>query len=181
MSKFKKIAIDTSEIKYFNVKGIWNAYVEVKGKKYRVRTEVLILNENNDVYMEEIPETNKYGNKYNLPGGSLEPGKSVEEQAVQEAAEEARIVVKDCTYSGLKYIIKYKKFPEWHVEKLHPYGLIYYGTITYITVGKYDKRYTGYIGIHDRQPEMIKNGKFVSIDKLGKLHKQAVEKYIKEV
>ena len=180
MSKFNVVTSkEMKDVKYIEINGTWNSYVEIKGKKYRVRSEIMILNDKNEVYMQEISEAEKKktGFDYYLPGGSLEPGISIVGQSLKEAKEETKLIIKDCRYTGVRYVFEFKEFPKQHIEKFHPYGLIYYGSITYVTAGRVDKHYSGYVKVEDRQPDMLNKGKFVPTSKLNKLHKKALKMY----
>lgn len=56
-------------------------FLEYKGKNYRVRVETLIYNDQGMLYIgKRTDTTNKDGVYYDIPGGSVEPGKDLEEQ-----------------------------------------------------------------------------------------------------
>lgn len=139
--------------------GIANAVMEIDGKKYRVRAEVLIT-KGDKVYVNYTRQLNQYGRKYKIPGGSIIPGKSPEETVICEAREEARLLIRNVRFTGKKLIQKYTKIPEWHKRILLPIGLKYVGTVTLICTAEACGKYTGYIRPEDSEADMLENGKF---------------------
>lgn len=134
-------------------KEVPNSILEYNGKKYRVRVETLIYNDQGMLYIGKRSDTpNKDGVYYDIPGGSVEPGKTLEDQAKAESMEEVRAVIDNVKYSGKWYTTEYdpNRLSKWKKEHLWPLGLKYDGAITFIFVGHYKKEYTGYIKKADR-------------------------------
>lgn len=165
-------------IKYvYDKHGIANAFVEEGDKKYRVRVETLIL-KGKKVLINKTGKLNQYGRYYKIPGGSIEPGMTLEESAKKECREEVLMNVKDMEYY-LKIKNKYTKIPEWHKKILWPLGLKYEGSITYVFIGRYDSKYNGYIAPEDQEAEML-NSKFYDLDDaiLCPEHRKVLNRYL---
>jgi 8-oxo-dGTP pyrophosphatase MutT (NUDIX family) len=162
--------------------GIYNPYVIHNGQKYRPRVETLIFNDKEQIFLNNNGVPNKYGTTYILTGGGIDKGKKLEDQAAAECKEEARIIIKNITYTGITYISPYHgMYPSWQKEKLWPYGLKYEGAITYVFVAEYDKKYNGYVAPVDSVDNMWTVGKWYNPEDLPlrKEHKQAVKFYNK--
>lgn len=187
IDKLKDILKESSfpdDIKFIKDKknGINNAVVYIGDKQYRVRVEGLIL-DGNKVFAEKVDKETQYGNKYRLPGGSIEPGLSLEKSLELECNQEARLKIKNIKYSGKNYINDYNgKYPKWHVEKLHPIGLKYEGVVTYVFIAENDGKFTGHVDKHDADPSMCKNGKFYNANEieLSDIHRSALPNVIVE-
>ena len=126
--------------------GIPNGVYEIDGEKYRVRVETIVKREVNGthcIFFEKKKEVSHYGSMYKIPGGSVEPDKSLSEQAECEVNEEILVKVKNVNYTGKYYIVKYdpKTIPEWHKRILWPIGLKYVGAITFVFTAEYDGPY----------------------------------------
>jgi len=126
--------------------GIANGVYLIDGQQYRVRVETIVKREVNGtscVFFEKKKEISHYGSMYKLPGGSVEPDKSLAEQAECEVNEEILAKVKNVHYTGKYYIVKYdpKTIPEWHKRILWPIGLKYVGAITFVFTADYDGPY----------------------------------------
>ena len=82
------------------------------------------------------------------------------------------------------HIILYRKlggvYPSWQIKKLWPYGIKYEGAIVYLFTGIEDKKFTGYVKVHDREPEFVAKARYYDINKLKyrKEHLYAVNKYM---
>lgn len=139
--------------------GIANAVMIIDGKQYRVRAEVLIKKDDK-VYVNYTRKLNQYNRKYKIPGGSIMPGKSVEETVACEAREEARLLIKNVRFTGEKIIQKYTRIPEWHKKILWPIGLKYAGSVTLVCIAEACGKYTGYIRPEDSEADMLENGEF---------------------
>ena len=162
--------------------GIDNPIVYRNGKMYRPRAEILILDENDNVLLRKRTDLNQYGTMYNLPGGGFDnPNETPEDVCIREASEEVRIIPKDVVFSNIIYISEYgDRIPEWHKVKLWPIGIVYVGSISYVCVGRYGKRYTKYIKKIDRQ-DYIDEYQFYDYNKIRHLlrpeHIEALESY----
>ena len=159
--------------------GSENAVLDINGKKYRVRAEILVLDNNNNVYIANSNKMNQYGRTYKIPGGSISSENNIIDTAINESKEECRFIVKNVIYSDIKYVSEYKFTPEWHKRILWPLGLKYSGSITFICVGRFDGYYNGYIDPYHTEEEMTK-GLFVDYNKsnLSKFHRKAIDKYL---
>lgn len=169
------------DIKYiYDHNGIPNAYIEENGKKYRVRVEVLII-KNNRVLLYKISKIDQYNRRYKIPGGSTEPGLSLEDVAKKECREEVRINIKNLKYRS-KMKIEYTEIPKWQKEILWPLGLNYVGVIVYIYTAEYDSKYNGVIDENDRDQDMLDNSRFYSIEDpiLSIEHKEVLKQYKKK-
>lgn len=171
------------DIKYIQSgEGIMNPYIVYDGKQYRVRVETLVFNKQGDVLieMQDPKNLNKYGTNYKLPGGGLDKGKSLDEQAEAECNEEALVVTKNMSYTGMTYFQSYDgKYPEWQKKKLWPVGLKYEGSLVFIFVAEYAKKFTGHIEDVDKD-DFYKKGKYVGVDTVDwrPEHEEAIEFYI---
>ena len=143
--------------------GVQNGIFEINGEQYRVRVETLIRRTKPDgtptIFFEKKDKETHYGTMYKLPGGSVEPNKTLASQAEAECNEEVLAKVKDVHYSGKYYIVKYdpKDIPAWHKEKLWPAGIKYVGAITFVFVAEYDGPYTRKVPKVD-QDDLAKKG-----------------------
>lgn len=168
-----------SNVRYvYDKHGIANAYVEENGEKYRVRIETLIIR-NGKVLLNKTNKLNQYNRYYKIPGGSIEPGLSLEDSAIKECQEEVMMNVDNMKYCGkIKYI--YNSVPEWHKTILWPLGLKYKGCIVYVFIGEYRDKYEGYIKEQDLEPDML-NSRFYSIDDivLCKEHRKMLKDYFR--
>lgn len=167
-------------IKYvYDKHGISNAYVNEKEGKFRVRVETLIIKDGK-VMINNTQKLNQYGRYYKIPGGSIEPGLSLEESAAKECREEVRANVVDFKYC-CKIKNLYKEIPEWHKRILWPLGLKYVGSLTYVFIGRYENKYNGYIKEQDQEVEMLNGCKFYDISKIKSVlcdeHREVLEKY----
>lgn len=157
--------------------GIENAVMDINGKQYRVRSEVLILDNSNRVYVVNCNKMNQYDRMYKIPGGSITSDNSIINTAINESKEECRFLIKDVMYTNIKYINEYKYIPEWHKRILWPIGLKYSGSITFVCVARLCGHYDGYIKINDMEEEMLK-GVFTNYSGLTKLHREAINRYL---
>ena len=153
---------------YYDISGTWNSILEINNKLYRGRVETLIVDEDNNVYL------NMYNNgTYRIPGGSFEKGVFNINQAETEALEEAKIKCKNVHYTGIHYIKNYDKQFKQEPDKVH-----WCGTYNEVYLGEFDNYYNGSIKQKDSDIDMATNGKFYPInevwDKLSKPHKEAL-------
>lgn len=151
------------KIKYiFDHNGIPNAYIEEDGEKYRVRVETLILKGKDKVLLYKTGKKDQYNRLYKIPGGSIEPGLSLEDVAEKECREEVRINIKNLKCRS-KVKMKYDEIPKWQKEVLWPLGLDCIGVIIFIYTATYDSKYNGDIDENDRDDNMYKHSRFYSI------------------
>lgn len=157
--------------------GIANAYVTIKGEKYRVRSEVLVM-KGDKVLINYTKKLNQYNRTYKIPGGSIEPENDIYGTVAKESKEECRVNIKNVWYPGIKLIQRYTQIPEWHKEILWPLGLKYVGCVTFVLCAEYDSRYKGYIAPNDQEPDML-NAKFYYPEQIPliKAHIKAINGY----
>ena len=147
---------------------IENGVFEINGEQYRVRVETLVKREKEDgtptIFFEKKEKPTHYGTMYKLPGGSVEPDRTLSEQAEAECNEEVLCKVKNLHYTGKYYIVKYdpKDIPAWHKEKLWPLGLKYVGAITFVFTAEYDGPYRKKVEDEDKDP-LAKQGDWYPI------------------
>ena len=142
----------------------WNSLYYKGEDKYREKVETLII-KGDSVYLAFIDD-----NKYNIPGGSSEPNKTLSEQAVCECEEEAKIVIDNIRYF-MTYDYDYtpeelKKQPR--IMKSIPEDKRWIGKHIHLFVADYKEDYKGYVEKQDRDYLFTKNGKFYNIKKIFK-------------
>lgn len=159
---------------FYDIDGLWNSIISIEGKLYRGRVETLIL-DGTTLFM--APDKHR---AYRVPGGSLDKGVENARQAENECKEEARIVVKNTTYSGVHYIREYE-----NKLKPEPGKVIWDGTYTEVYVAEFDTYYHGYIDKKDLDPGMAKDGRFRELsevkDILTEPHKEALKDILDQV
>lgn len=167
----------------YGLNGSANAVVKEAEGNFRVRVETLILKDDK-VMINNTQKLNQYGRLYKIPGGSIEPGLTLEESAAKECREEVRANVVD-----LKYCCKIKNLykeiiPEWHKRLLWPLGLKYVGSLTYVFVAQYKDYFDGFIKEQDQELEMLEGCKFYNIDEIENIlcneHKEILKGLKKE-
>ena len=159
---------------FYDIDGLWNSIISIEGKLYRGRVETLIL-DGTTLFM--APDKHR---AYRVPGGSLDKGVENARQAENECKEEARIIVKNTTYSGVHYIREYE-----NKLKPEPGKVIWDGTYTEVYVAEFDTYYHGYIDKKDLDPGMAKDGRFRELsevkDILTEPHKEALKDILDQV
>ena len=159
---------------FYDIDGLWNSIISIEGKLYRGRVETLIL-DGTTLFM--APDKHR---AYRVPGGSLDKGVENARQAENECKEEARIIVKNTTYSGVHYIREYE-----NKLKPEPGKVIWDGTYTEVYVAEFDTYYHGYIDKKDLDPGMAKDGRFRELsevkDVLTEPHKEALKDILDQV
>lgn len=164
---------------FYDADGVWNSIVQVDDKLYRGRVETLVFN-GGKLYIQLVDrDDNDNGTRYRIPGGSLEKGIPNQEQAHAECMEEARLLIKNCRFSGITYT-EITGMPTWAkgigspVEWVGKYNEVYYA--------EFYKIYTGYIKQRDRDDIMLKDGKFIPIEDIYNIlipeHQKVVDMYI---
>lgn len=131
----------------------WNAAIDVNGKTYRYRVECLIIN-GDKVFV----SLDKHGNLI-IPGGSAEKDIDDITQVANECREEARINIKNPTYTGINRVQDYPPHISKHKSVL-PFE--YDGSLSKVYVAEYNSDYNGYIDEYDKDEKMIR-GKFVPL------------------
>jgi hypothetical protein len=166
-----------------NAKSTPQLILHKDGKNWRVRAEMLLFKEGK-LYLVKQNKVNQYGVTYKLPGGGIDdPQEGIEETASRECKEEARIIPTNVVYTGVEVQHIYDKIPDWHKAILHPEGIYYDGSMTFICTGEYKQEYKSYVKKMDQQDEMTK-GHFYTYEQiegiLSKEHKALFKKYLKE-
>jgi ADP-ribose pyrophosphatase YjhB (NUDIX family) len=159
-----------------------NSCLMMNGKKYRVRVETLIYNDKGEIYAAKRDKPTSFGAFYKIPGGSAEPGKTLEQQAIAESQEEVRANVKNIKFTGIWYINEFDDSDNSRlgvdtVSWLKKVGLKYDGFITVLFVAKYAGKFNGHIKKVD-QVDWIKDVKFHDPKDLNLIepHKMALQK-----
>ena len=159
--------------------GIYNACVKVEGikKPLRGRSELMVFKDNT-VFMatKDNPDDT---DTYRFPGGSWNEDENPMDAAIRETREEARIEVQDVKFCTT-FLEVYDDAANW-VKKNIPEEHWWYGYYTCLYIGIYKGKYTGHIDEHDKDPKMIRLGKWYDIDKvydkLPKHHQHAIDMY----
>ena len=159
--------------------GIYNACVKVEGikKPLRGRSELMVFKDNT-VFMatKDNPDDT---DTYRFPGGSWNEDENPMDAAIRETREEARIEVQDVKFCTT-FLEVYDDAANW-VKKNIPEEHWWYGYYTCLYIGVYKGKYTGHIDEHDKDPKMIRLGKWYDIDKvydkLPKHHQHAIDMY----
>ena len=134
--------------KGFYYKDRWNSIVKRAGKKYRERVEVLVF-DNDRVYVVETK------NNYTLPGGSTEPNKTLEEQAIAEVREECRFNITDLHFED-RYFVEYSTEKKKKLARRFPNSsVIYDGECNYVFTARYKSGYAGVVLSKDTSPDML--------------------------
>lgn len=138
----------------------------IKGKKYRARAEMLLINDNGEVLIQEGKER---AFPYTVCGGGIDdPTEDSKYAAIRECEEEALIVPKDVEFTGIIWFMKY-----------HTKIKANDGAVVFLYIGKYDKPYKGYVKKIDRDSFATK-AKWIKIKdaKLGEPHQLAINQYL---
>ena len=135
--------------------GHLNPVLMMDGKRYRVRMETLIFKDGM-VFAQPRP-----GTTVKFPGGGIEKGKSIVDQAKRECQEEARINVVNIEYTGCTHTMLYNH-PEGWLDKA---GLNYDGCFTFVYVADYGSEYKGDVAEMDYDDLYLK-GDWYDPDKL---------------
>lgn len=144
------IKID-SEYGFKSDNGTYNHVAVINGKNYRSRVEVLIIKDDDKIFLAKDGKGN-----YLIPGGSVDIDSTLIEQCVNECREEARIDICNVCYTGIDYIedFGYKNTKTTDHKWIGNYNKLY--------IANYYKNYTGKIDEVDKDHVMIK-GKFYPI------------------
>ena len=164
---------------FYDKDGIWNSIVKIDGELYRGRVETLVFRDGS-LYIQLVnKKENDNGTKYRIPGGSLERGVPNQEQAHAECMEEARLLIKNCKFSGVTYN-EITGMPKW-AKAIDP-PVEWVGKHTEVYYAEFDKLYTGYIKKKDREEAMLRDGKFLPIEDVYNIlipeHQKVVDMYI---
>lgn len=156
---------------YYNTDGDWNCIITLDkypGKILRGRVETLILKDG------KLFMFKKDNGDYRIPGGGFDRGVLNIDQAFIETKEEAKIIVDNLKFTGVKYVHMYDKI--WaNGENAIPYD----GTYNEVYLAIYKDDYVGYIrkGLSDM--ELTNKGKFYDLNEIKDIlkepHKQALK------
>jgi len=150
------------------------------GKQLRIRVENIVFR-NGKILARKL-DHKKYGTDYDLPGGGVNSARTFPAQAHKETQEEALVNSTKPIYTGIKYMVNFKgNYPTWHIKKLHPYGIKYEGSITFVYVSDYISDFEGKIREIDKD-DFYKTAKWYNPSelKLRKEHLDAVRFYVAE-
>lgn len=152
-----------------------NAIVKLKGFDFwfRGRSEMLVLNSNNEVFLELNPEK-----IYKIPGGSWQKDETHQEAAERETREEARIIV-DNAIETISYA-ELREPSKWMLDNI-PEQYIWRGYYSKVYIGRFKQRFNGYIDDIDKDSQ-ASHGRFYNINKVWGLlkepHKIALKNYL---
>ena len=139
---------------YYDINGFWNSILtfdNYPGLTFRGRVEVFIFNRKNEVYM------SIYNNRYRIPGGSFEKGRSHKYQVETEAKEEARITLGKISYTGYSNFRFFKN--KYNNSPVH-----WDGTYNEVYIGYFKKWYTGRIDKKLKDYYLTKYGRFIPFE-----------------
>lgn len=155
--------------------GIFNSVVEIGGKPFRHRVEILVLQANpKSVFLSIKPN-----GKVSLPGGSTEVDCSMAQQVLNELHEEAFLdaVFVEHMHQRKRVFGKDCNRPKWMAELPVQYA----GYLDEIYCGTYAGKWHGHVERHDLD-DSIRAGKFVTLEKaftlLEPIYKQCIVKYL---
>ena len=126
------------------------------GKRYRLRSEILVFDENGKVFVQPLDTVGTMGAMYKLPGGGVEKNERSDIAAARECNEEARLRVENVLYSKIAYVKLYNGSSP-REQDLQRY---YDGALTFVFVAKCTGKFKGYVKKEDREDDMVKYGNF---------------------
>ena len=136
--------------------------IDIDGKEFRPRCEVIVLDGNKAL----VDPTNSRGSMgYSMPGGGIDDKESITNAAKRECEEEARVIPKKIAYTGIA----------WNLEFANK-GVAYFGSVSFVCVAEYDRKFKGYIKVADRD-SFVDNAEWIPIGQLSEVHQKAIEKY----
>lgn len=157
---------------YVDHRGVYNAVIEIDGKKYRERSEVLCMSSDHKMVYIGLDDHNKYS----IPGGGLDKGETPVKACKRELSEEALIVGKNFKFCE-SYITEYSKVPKWLIDNI-PEKEQWIGHYTHLFICDYSREFKGNVDDIDRDV-LYDTGKFVPVkDAIKKLNEYQI-KYLK--
>lgn len=161
---------------FYGTNGKWNSLVQINGKNYRERVEILVI-QNDAVFIAKY----KDDGSYKIPGGSTEKDKTLIQQVIAECEEEANFTPKNVKFTT-EYRVDYTKNNPCPFNQDH-LPIKYDGYVAKVYVGEYASEYTKYVELVDRDV-IVKSGKFIPIKDALKFvrpeHKNVLQKYLKK-
>lgn len=155
-----------------------NAVVDMDGKLYRNRIEVLIMNDKNQVFLFLRPNwsMNMYNRTYDIPGGEIRFGYDKRKQAYHECEREVLIAVRN-SRSYLRYREDFvqENLPYWYCQDPKIAG-----TCNTVFIAQFDAKLPATNNSYEDY-EMSRYGKFYNLGKdllLSKHHRIAINKYL---
>lgn len=159
-----------------------HSFIQQGDKILKPRCEVLIF-KGEDVFIRSRTDkegTGKYDRWYDLPGGGYEYGYSLEDIAVKECQEEARITIdRKSIILGSTYETPIDK-DDW-LNKVDD-NIKYDGVLTQIIMARFLCQYFGHIDSEDVNEKMVRDGKFIHAissirDTVNSIHADAIRKW----
>lgn len=143
----------------FIYKDVYHPIEWYAGEPYRPRVETLVLAKmgTDSIFMEK-----KEGNRYRIPGGSIDSDSTFDKQAENETNEEALLKISDIAFANVVY---HQEMDKDYIAKGGDSCIPYVGSITHV----YTAYWTGdiidksTIEEKDLDEDMAKNGKFYPI------------------
>jgi len=146
----------------YDNRGILTAVVNIRGQWYRAKSEVLILNDNDEIFL-----AFKDANNYKIPGGGWDKNDIDEVDCViRETLEEAHMKIKD---------IKYKTS---YVERYEHSNGSWIGCYVKVFIARYDGKAKFHTDTVDVDKTIRKKGQWYKLkkvfDKLKAPHQEAL-------
>ena len=153
----------------YDERGILTCSVLIRGKWYRAKSEVLVLNDDNEVFLAFKGKDNKY----KVPGGGWDKNDVDDvETVIRETLEEAHMKISDIHYKN-SYTMRYES-----VNPKNPW----IGAYVKVYVARYDGKKKYDTDKVDRDKTIEKKGQFYKIkkvyDRLSAVHQEALKDYI---
>ena len=143
------------------------------GRKMRVRCEVIVLDQQGRMLIKPNPSFKRLGDtyQYDLPGGGIDKGETVEEAATRECKEEALLIPENVKFTGIHYT--------YEVPDSSKEAWAYWGHISFVCVGMKGDPYTGYVAPMDREESFVKRMQWVYPHEIGIIpaHEEAIRWY----
>lgn len=159
---------------FYDNNGIWNSITKLPNDDhlYRERVETIVVRNKKEVFVKK-----QHNGKYTFPGGSIEKGKSLEEQAIAECQEEAHFNITNIKDPNITYTTI-----EDHKDYMKHLALSWDGKYTHVFCAEYKDKYKGKVNKHDEDP-FIRSGNWISVKEcfkfFSKEHRNALSWYLK--
>lgn len=157
---------------YIDKFGTYNAVIEIDGKKYRERSEVICFSKDHKKVFVGLDDHDKYS----IPGGGLDPKENPVKTASRELKEEAFIVGSNFKFCE-NYITLYSKTPQWLIDNI-PEKEWWIGNYNHLYICDFSKYFNGKVDEKDRDV-LYDTGKFISIKDAIEVLNDIQKKYLR--